>query len=172
MMKGGEVEIEGGKLTFEEQLALAEAAEKARREAEALAQKEAEEAWNKYKAEQLVLAEAKASALTASTAPVILAEVNKAKAKAAWLRAEVSNSKKRAEDNIAKLANTIDPDERVQLDAAITNELKTLQDWQINKPVNLEALRKANIRYGLGRGWSRADAEAWADDHNYEPKGA
>ena len=51
MFKGGAVEIEGGKLSFEEQLALAEAAEKARQEAEALAQKEAEDAWNKYKEE-------------------------------------------------------------------------------------------------------------------------
>lgn len=50
-MKGSEVEIEGGKLTLEEQIALAEAAEKAKQEAEALAQKEAEEAWNKYKEE-------------------------------------------------------------------------------------------------------------------------
>jgi len=67
MFKGGaNVEIEGGKLSLEEQLALAEAAERAKQEAEALAQKEAEEAWNKYKAEQLALATAKASTLTAS----------------------------------------------------------------------------------------------------------
>jgi len=51
MFKGGAVEIEGGSLSLEEQLALAEAAEKARQEAEALAQKEAEDAWNKYKEE-------------------------------------------------------------------------------------------------------------------------
>jgi len=51
MIRGGEVEIEGGKLTLEEQIALAEAAEKARQEAEALAKKEAEDAWNKYKEE-------------------------------------------------------------------------------------------------------------------------
>lgn len=45
------MEIEGGSLSLEEQLVLADAAEKARQEAEALAQKEAEDAWNKYKEE-------------------------------------------------------------------------------------------------------------------------
>jgi hypothetical protein len=146
MIRGGEVEIEGGKLTLEEQLALAEAAEKAKQEAEALAQKEAEDAWNAYKDEQLSLATAKAASLTASTAPVILAEVNKAKAKEPWLRAEVSNSKKRIEDNIATLASTIDPDERARQEAEITNELKTLNGWQTPRPVDPKRVLEVKIR--------------------------
>jgi len=152
MIRGGEVEIEGGKLTFEEQIALAEAAEKARREAEALAQKEAEEAWNKYKAEQLSIATTKAAALTASTAPVILAEVNKANAKPAWLRAEVSNSKKRIEDNIKLLEGTIEPDERKNIQEAIANELDTLDGWLHIRPKDPteNALRIANFRKTAG----------------------
>jgi len=147
MFKGGaNVEIEGGKLSLEEQLALAEAAERAKQEAEAAEQKEREDAWNAYKAEQLALASAKAATLTASTAPVILAEVNKAKAKPAWLRAEVSNSKKRIEDNIAQLAQTIDPDERARQEAEITNELKTLNGWQTPRPVDPKRVLEVKIR--------------------------
>lgn len=152
---GGAVEIEGGSLSLEEQLALGEAAEKAKQEAE--------DAWNEYKDEQLVIANAKASSLTASTAPVISAEVVKAQAKAPWLRAEVSNSKKRIEDNIAQVAQTIDPDERVKLDEAITNELKTLQDWQTAKPVDPVKVRDAHIKTFRSRGKTIKQAEALAD---------
>jgi predicted PP-loop superfamily ATPase len=134
MIKGGAVEIEGGKLTFEEQLALGEAAEKARLEAEEIAKAEALAEWEAYKAEQLTIASAKASALTASTAPVILSKVNLAKTKEAWLKAEVSNSKKRAEDNIKKLAETIDPDERASIEEAIISELDTLDGWVNVRP--------------------------------------
>jgi len=144
--EGGEVEIEGGKLTFEEQIALAEAAEKAKQEAEALAQKEAEAAWEAYKAEQLSIANTKADALTASTAPVILSKVEIAKTKEAWLRAEVSNSKKRAEDNIKKLALTIDPDERASIEAEVTNELKTLDGWVTPRPVDAKRILEVKIR--------------------------
>jgi len=143
---GGEVEIEGGKLTFEEQLALAEAAEKAKQEAEALAQKEAEEAWLKYKDEQLTIANTKADALTASTAPVILAEVNKAKAKPAWLRAEVSNSKKRAEDAILKLKETVEPEERTKIEAEVANEMHTLDGWVTPRPVDPVRVLEVKIR--------------------------
>ena len=147
MIRAGEpVEIDGGKLTFEEQLALAEAAEKAKQEAEALAQKEAEDAWNKYKDEQLSLATAKAASLTASTAPVILAEVQKAQSKAAWLRAEVSNSKKRIEDNIATLASTIDPDERASIEGEVANEMRTLDGWQTPRPVDPKRVLEVKIR--------------------------
>ena len=146
MFKGGAVEIEGGKLTFEEQLALAEAAEKAKQEAEEAERKKAEAEWEKYKEEQLTLASAKASALTASTAPVILSKVNIAKTAQPWLRAEVSNSKKRAEDNIAKLAETIDPEERTKLEEEVANELKTMDGWVTPRPVDARRVLEVKIR--------------------------
>jgi hypothetical protein len=166
MFKGGAVEIEGGKLSFEEQLALAEAAEKARLEAQAAEQKEAEDAWNKYKEEQLVIASAKAASLTASTAPATTAATNAAKLKANWIRTEVANSKGRINENITRLAATIDPDERASMEAEITNELGTLERWVTPQPVNQEALRKANIRFYLSKydKATQAEAEAWADE--------
>jgi len=147
MIRAGEpVEIEGGKLTFEEQLALAEAAEKARLEAEEIAKAEALAEWEAYKAEQLALAQAKSAELTASTAPVILAKVEIAKTAQPWLRAEVSNSKKRAEDNIAKLAETIDPEERTKLEEEVANELKTLDGWVTPRPVDARRVLEVKIR--------------------------
>jgi hypothetical protein len=143
---GGEVEIEGGKLTFEEQLALAEAAERAKQEADAIAQKEAEDAWNKYKAEQLVLAEAKASALTASTAPILTTATNAAKLKANWIRTEVANSKNRVNDNILKLKATVDPDERTKIEAEVANEMHTLDGWTTPRPVDARRVLEVKIR--------------------------
>jgi hypothetical protein len=143
---GGEVEIEGGKLTFEEQIALAEAAEKARLEKEALEKAEALAEWEAYKTEQLALATAKASTLTASTAPVILANVDKAKTKEAWLKTEVSNSKKRAEDAILKLKSTIDPDERTKIEAEVANEMHTLDGWVTPRPVDAKRVLEVKIR--------------------------
>ena len=146
MIRGGEVEIEGGKLTFEEQLALAEAAEKAKQEAEALAQKEAEAAWEAYKAEQLVLANTKADALTASTAPVLTTATNTAKTKANWIRTEVANSKNRINDNILKLKETIEPDERAKIEAEITGETRTMDGWVTPRPVDARRVLEVKIR--------------------------
>lgn len=143
---GGEVEIEGGKLTFEEQLALAEAAEKAKQEAEALAQKEAEEAWNKYKDEQLIIANTKADSLTASTAPVITTATNAAKLKANWVRTEVANSKNRINENILKLKETIDPEERDGIEAEIVNEQRTMDGWVTPRPVDPKRVLEVKIR--------------------------
>jgi len=146
MIKGGEVEIEGGKLSLEEQLALAEAAEKAKQEAEALAQKEAEEAWNKYKDEQLVIATAKASSLTASTSTPITTATNAAKTKANWIRTEVANSKNRINDNILKLKETIEPDERAKIEAEITGETRTMDGWVTPRPVDSKRVLEVKIR--------------------------
>jgi len=146
MIRGGEVEIEGGKLTFEEQLALAEAAEKAKQEAEALAQKEAEAAWEAYKAEQLSIANTKADALTASTAPVLTTATNTAKTKANWIRTEVANSKNRVNDNILKLKETVDPDVRASIEAEVTNEMHTLDGWTTPRPVDARRILEVKIR--------------------------
>jgi len=145
-MKGSEVEIEGGKLTLEEQIALAEAAEKAKQEAEALAQKEAEEAWNKYKDAQLVTAQARATELTASTATLIATCTNMAKSKANWVRTEVANSKKRINDSISRLAVTIDPEERARIEAEVANEMHTLDGWVTPRPVDARRVLEVKIR--------------------------
>jgi hypothetical protein len=143
---GGEVEIEGGKLTLEEQIALAEAAEKARLEKEALEKAEALAEWEAYKAEQLVLANTKADSLTASTAPVITTATNAAKTKANWIRTEVANSKNRVNDNILKLKETVDPDERASIEAEVASEMHTLDGWTTPRPVDARRILEVKIR--------------------------
>jgi hypothetical protein len=146
MIRGGEVEIEGGKLTLEEQIALAEAAEKARLEKEALEKAEALAEWEAYKTEQLALASTKADSLTASTAPAITTATNAAKLKANWIRTEVANSKNRVNDNILKLKETVDPDERTKLEAEVTNEMHTLDGWVNARPVDAKRVAEVIAR--------------------------
>ncbi len=146
--------------------ALIEAKVKEEAELRAKAEAEAKAAYDA----SILIAKSEASALTSQTAPIISNEVSKARNKSPWLRAEVSNSKARIESAIKELESIPDANERASRKASIDNELKTLKDWQTSYPVNKEALRKADVRSALTFGYSKEDAEAWADDHEFLAK--
>lgn len=111
----------------------------------------------------IIVAKSEASTLSTSTAPVILAEVQKAQLKAPWLRAEVSNSKLRIETAIKEIQAIPDASERAARKASIENEIKTLKDWQIAYTPDPVAVRNAHIKYYRSIGKSLTKAQALSD---------
>lgn len=124
----------------------AEAEEAARLEKQRADDAKALDAWTAFKDAELVKAKKKADDLTASTATLITTCTTMAKTKANWLRSEVANSKQRISDSIARLAETIDPEERARIEAEIESEKNTIDGWVVARPVDSKRVAEVVAR--------------------------
>lgn len=120
--------------------------DEARIELQKLKDKEALDAWTAFKDAELVKAKKKADDLTASTSTLVSTCTNMAKNKSKWLKAEVANSKQRIADSIARLAETIDPEERMRIEAEIESEKNTIDGWVVARPVDSKRISEVIAR--------------------------
>lgn len=126
--------------------------EASRLEAQRLADAQALAAWTAYKDAQLVIAQARATELTTSTATLIATCTTMAASKADWVRTEVANSKQRINDSISRLAVTIDPEERARIEAEIEAEKNTIDGWVNARPVDAKRVAAVKLRDKLATG--------------------
>lgn len=97
----------------------------------------------------LLLAKAHADALRLDSAPRILAAIEQARDAQPFIRAEVSNAKKRIEDAEAEMEHEPDAERREELVKGVYQELDSLDGWVHPRPVDPERIA-AVIERDLG----------------------